>query len=413
MDLKLIAKKNNWKIKKLDKVTFFQEGPGVRNHQYTKNGVKLLNVANLFEGQLDLSRSDRFISEDEAYGKYRHFLADEGDLIIACSGIQVDYFHKKMGFVKKEHLPLCMNTSTMRFKALDDNILDLNYLAYYLKTDFFKNQIQRLITGSAQLNFGPSHIKKIDILIPSLESQKKIVKVLDKAQGLIDARKEQIRLMDELIQSVFYEMFGDPVTNPKGWEISKLKNHVINIESGWSPKCLNNDASINKWGVLKLSAVTGGQYKEEHNKELPEGILPKLGLEIKDGDLLLTRKNTPELVGDSCFVFRTREKLMMPDIIFRIQTKQTLNRLFLWAVFNTNGLKFRIKSLASGSAKSMSNISKAKLYDLEVVVPSIELQNDFENQVREVVEYKELLLQSLLELETYNKALFRESFESN
>ena len=99
---------------------FFQEGPGVRNTQYTTEGVKLLNVANLVDGNVDLSTSDRYISEEEAYGKYKHFLCDEGDLIVASSGIKVDYLDKKMGFIKKEMLPLCMNTSTIRFKTLDE-----------------------------------------------------------------------------------------------------------------------------------------------------------------------------------------------------------------------------------------------------------------------------------------------------
>ena len=64
----------------LPELVFFQEGPGVRNHQYTTNGVKLLNVANLQGGMLYLDNTDRYISEDEAYGKYKHFLVDEGDL---------------------------------------------------------------------------------------------------------------------------------------------------------------------------------------------------------------------------------------------------------------------------------------------------------------------------------------------
>ena len=59
---------------KIDEVLFFQEGPGVRNTQYTSSGVKLLNVANLVDGKVDLSTSDRYISEEEAYGKYKHFL---------------------------------------------------------------------------------------------------------------------------------------------------------------------------------------------------------------------------------------------------------------------------------------------------------------------------------------------------
>ena len=116
-----IDKMNGWKIEELPNLVFFQEGPGVRNNQYTDSGVKLLNVANLKGGNIYLDNTDRYISEEEAYGKYSHFLVGEGDLIIASSGIKVEYFDKKMGFAKKEHLPLCMNTSTIRFKTLDDD----------------------------------------------------------------------------------------------------------------------------------------------------------------------------------------------------------------------------------------------------------------------------------------------------
>ena len=118
---------------KMPDVLFFQEGPGVRNTQYTKEGVKLLNVSNLVDGKIDLSTSNRYISEEEAYGKYKHFLCDEGDFIVASSGIKVEYLDKKMGFVEKEMLPLCMNTSTIRFKVLDKEMLDIKYFMYYFK----------------------------------------------------------------------------------------------------------------------------------------------------------------------------------------------------------------------------------------------------------------------------------------
>ena len=134
----------------IPELLYFQEGPGVRKHQYTTEGVKLLNVANLVDGKVDLSTSERYISDEEANGKYSHFLADEGDLIIASSGIKVDYFDKKVGFVKKEHLPLCMNTSTIRFKSLDDKKLNINYFMYFLKSSAFKRQLYKEITGSAQ-----------------------------------------------------------------------------------------------------------------------------------------------------------------------------------------------------------------------------------------------------------------------
>ena len=74
--------KNNWNNVNLSNIAFFQEGPGVRNNQYTTSGVKLLNVGNLQDGRIVLEKTDRYISDEEAYGRYKHFLVDEGDLII-------------------------------------------------------------------------------------------------------------------------------------------------------------------------------------------------------------------------------------------------------------------------------------------------------------------------------------------
>lgn len=156
----------------LSSIVWFQEGPGVRNYQYTSHGVKLLNVANLRDGKLDTSNTDRYISETEAYGRYKHFLVDAGDLIIASSGIKVEYFEKKMGFANKDQLPLCMNTSTIRFKPIDPSVIDMQYFMYYLKSEDFKRQLDRNITGSAQLNFGPSHLKRMTIPVPSIMLQR-------------------------------------------------------------------------------------------------------------------------------------------------------------------------------------------------------------------------------------------------
>lgn len=188
---------------KIPEVLFFQEGPGVRNTQYTSSGVKLLNVANLVNGKVDLSTSDRFISNDEAYNKYSHFLCERGDFIVASSGIKVEYIDKKMGFITEEMLPLCMNTSTIRFRSLNHEVLNIRYFMYYLKSQHFKLQLEKHITGSAQLNYGPSHLAKMTIPLVDIYIQDSIVKKLDTLSRVMDYRRAQLAKLDELVKCRF------------------------------------------------------------------------------------------------------------------------------------------------------------------------------------------------------------------
>ena len=174
----LLKPKNGWVKKRISEVCWFQEGPGVRKHQFTHSGVKLLNGTNIQEGKLDLENTDKFISEDEAFGWYSHFLVDENDILIACSGVSIDKFHEKVTVAKVFHLPLCMNTSTMRFKVKKE-YLDEGYFIQFLKSKRFKEQISGKATGSAQLNFGPSHVCMVEIDLPNIEIQVKIGQVLN------------------------------------------------------------------------------------------------------------------------------------------------------------------------------------------------------------------------------------------
>jgi len=183
---------DDWNVSLVSKFYWFQEGPGVRKHQFTETGVKLLNGTNIQNSRVDLTTTKTHISEEEAYGAYEHFLADPGDLIIACSGISVDRFDEKIAFLEDQHLPLCMNTSTMRFKVKKNVQSSLEFLRYFMMSPLFKNQIRRQITGSAQLNFGPSHVGKCYIALPSYEEQQRIAAVLINADKEIDLLEKQL-----------------------------------------------------------------------------------------------------------------------------------------------------------------------------------------------------------------------------
>ena len=195
-----------WKVKSFREICWFQEGPGVRNSQFTVSGIKLLNGTNIFRGVLDLDTTSRFISEKEAYGAYAHFLADAGDIVIASSGITIERFHDKVAFVRKANLPFCMNTSTIRFKP-SVGVLSSKFLYQYLISDIFKRAIGGQATGSAQLNFGPSHIEKVTISLPSVPEQTAIATILsdmdaeiaDQEAKLSKARRIKQGMMQELL----------------------------------------------------------------------------------------------------------------------------------------------------------------------------------------------------------------------
>lgn len=195
-----------WEVKTMNEICWFQEGPGVRNTQFTASGVKLLNGTNIFRGVLHLDTTNRFISESEAYGGYAHFLADEGDIVIASSGITVERLHEKVAFVRASDLPFCMNTSTIRFKPITGKLAS-QFLFQFLASDGFKRRIGGQATGSAQLNFGPSHVAKVEVSLPPLLEQTAIAMILSDMDAeiagweakLVKARLVKAGMMQELL----------------------------------------------------------------------------------------------------------------------------------------------------------------------------------------------------------------------
>ncbi|TXF89324.1 hypothetical protein FUA23_11305 [Neolewinella aurantiaca] len=180
-----------WREVRVKDHVFFQEGPGVRKWQFTDRGVKLLNGTNIQKGVLDLSNTNRFISEELAYGQYAHFLVDCGDILIACSGISVDRFEEKVSIAEEWHLPLCLNTSTMRFKVNEDEV-DKMFFFHFLKSQLFKQQIGGAATGSAQLNFGPSHVEKVYMRCPPKPEQTRIATLLSALDEELTALEAQL-----------------------------------------------------------------------------------------------------------------------------------------------------------------------------------------------------------------------------
>lgn len=162
-----------------------------------------------------------------------------------------------------------------------------------------------------------------------------------------------------------------PFELPVGWEWVRLGTVVNVSEAGWSPTCIGSPRRPGHWGVLKVSAVSWGRFDPTANKELPSDLAPKPEYEVKDGDFLLSRANTAELVARSVLVGVAEPQLMLSDKIIRLAVSSQMNRAFLNMVNNASYSREHYAANASGTSSSMKNVSREVVLALPVPLPPL------------------------------------------
>lgn len=290
--------------------------------------------------------------------------------------------------------------------------MDARFLLHYLRQPVLVEWATSRSSGANLPRLSPKELATLPVPLPPLEEQRRIAAILDHADALRAKRREALARLDELIRSIFVDVFGDAQTIHTRWPKIALKDILLDIESGRSPTCHARPANDDEYGVLKLGAVTYGVFDPSQNKALPEEVEPDVRHEVKSGDLLFTRKNTADLVGAAALVRKTRAKLLLPDLIFRlrIDPSSAMNSTYLQAVLMYPPIRRTIQGLASGSAGSMPNISKAKLLAVEVPHPAIDQQRTYEQRIDEIERLKSGHRIALAELDALFASLQTRAF---
>lgn len=191
----------SWKLTRFTECVFFQEGPGIRNWQYVEgDGVPFVNIRCLEDGRL-VRQAMSQISKAEAFGKYSHFLLNEGDYVVSSSGTL-----GRIATVRKEDLPCCLNTSVIRMRSSSDT-LDHGFLKYFLLSDFYGSQIRSFANGSAQLNYGPTHLAQMEIVVPPLAEQLAIAHILGKLDDKIELNRQMSATLEAMARALFESWF--------------------------------------------------------------------------------------------------------------------------------------------------------------------------------------------------------------
>ena len=287
-----------------------------------------------------------------------------------------------------------------------------DFFYHLLGSQFVFKEFELRAAGATVKNLNIDLVKSVEIPLPPLAEQRRIAEVLDKAEALRAKRLAALAQLDSLTQSLFLDLFGDPVVNSKKWDRRPFSELFEAIDSGWSPVCLDRPTTGDEWGILKLGAVTRCEYNAAENKALPPNEEPDPSLEVKAGDLLFTRKNTYELVAACAFVRATPPKLMMSDLIFRLRLKDNapVDKFFLQNLLVYPSKRSAIQKLAAGSSGSMPNISKARLLTVLIELPPLDLQREFAQRVAAVEKLKTAQRAALAELDALFASLQHRAF---
>jgi type I restriction enzyme S subunit len=281
---------------------------------------------------------------------------------------------------------------------------DAQYCKYALREPEFLAEVERRSVGVSYPAINASDLASIPVHIHEVSRQRAIADYLDRETARIDAliaaKERLLGLLVEKRRALITRAVtrglpaeaaakagldphaplrdsGIPWLGkiPAHWEVVRLRFLVHWIEQGWSPQAENREPTHEEWGVLKLNAVNKGRFDDSAAKALPADVEPLTALEARAGDFLVTRSNTPVLVGDVCFVETTRPRLMLCDLIYRLALRTDLiDGRFLSHFLTLPIGRRQIEGDARGTSASMVKISQEHIKDWLTPLPPIDEQ---------------------------------------
>lgn len=364
-------------IKRLGDIASFRRGltysKGDEASLSSKRVLRSNNI-NLQASSLDLSeikylREDFIIPDDKKL---------KANTIFICMSNGSKQHVGKVAFIEKD-----MDYAFGGFMGLivPSPEVSAKYIFYACQSSAYRSFLSQVGNGIGITNLRFSDLEKFEIPIPSIAEQQRIVDELELLSRVIELKNAQLRTLDELAQSIFYEMFSTIK------ERTPLSTYVTDLSAGKS--LAGDEENPNK--VLKTGAVTYDYFRGGDVKNLPLNYQPKEKDLVKKGDLLVSRMNTAELVGAVAYVWDVAPQVYLPDRLWRATLTEKANPVFLWKALIQLESKQQIRSLASGTSGTMKNISKPKFMSVEVPMVDRCLQDAFADKLKDLERQKNVI----------------------
>ncbi|GAC1524933.1 MAG: hypothetical protein NVS2B16_33550 [Chloroflexota bacterium] len=250
------------------------------------------------------------------------------------------------------------------------------FLYWALKGGEVAAQFTVRAQGVTRFGLTVGGIGNVRIPCPSIAQQEAVADFLDREVGNIDSARRDYQQLTTLLEEKIQAIASTAVEDAgRRWPHVRLRRALSGIQQGWSPLAEDRRAEGEEWAVIKLSAVKRGRFYPDSHKVLSSADEPLIDLEIREGDLLLSRANTLELVGDACVVNNPPRRLMISDLIYRLMpNKERACAEYLGMWFLTREARSQIEADARGSSLSMVKISHGHIRQWLLPLPPLEEQ---------------------------------------
>lgn len=389
---------NNYKLEEL--CEFIRNGASIKQFENAK-GYPITRIETIADSYINLERVGYADIID--LSKYEDYLLNIGDILM--SHINSEKHLGKTAIFENEDKKLIHGMNLLCIRP-DKKLVSPKYLNYYFKSLAFKKQLPKITKKSVnQASFSVSDLKKLKCKIHSIESQKKIVKILDKSQELIDKRKKQIEELDLLVKSKFIEMFGDLEHNINKFNKVKMKDICNKITDGThkTPNYLNEgikfisakDIKTGKLDLTNTKYISVEEYYEIQKR-----------CQLENGDILLSKSGS---IGTPV-VLDVDEPLGIFESLAVLKIKNNIvNNIYVCEFLRSYSAQRKILFETKGI--SIKHLHLNVLRELEILIPPIELQNKFADFVKQVDKLKFEMEKSLKELEDNFNSLMQKAFK--
>ena len=271
-----------------------------------------------------------------------------------------------------------------------------DFYHYVFQSFYFQSEVKRISSQTALPKFNKTSFKNINVPVPPCEEQERIVEELDCLSGVIEKKKQQLKELDALAQSIFYTMFGDPITNEKGWEVKKL-GEVARVIGGYAFK--SNLFTEDGIPVLRIGNINTGLLKTTSIVFYREDeALTKYLVYPQDLVMSLTGTAGKDDYGNVCVLDDTYPKYYLNQRNAKFVLSGNIQVDYLKHVLKDKQIKSKLTGVNRGIRQG--NIANRDIEELLVQIPPLVLQQEFADKIEAIEKQKELIKQSITETET-------------